>query len=226
MAKLPKYPSKARQWTAHDIKHIRPLTDNQAEAFDRYESGMPLLSFHGFPGTGKTFLALYLALRSVFEREEQDKIIICRSVVPVRNIGFLPGDEAEKVSAYQRPYVDALHWLCGRQSTFEEMQKAHKLEFMITSFLRGITIDNAVVIVDEAQNLNFHELDSIITRVGQNTRVILCGDTGQTDLKDQGLSLAMAVMERMEEAGIVRFTEDDIVRSGLVRSWIIAKERK
>jgi predicted ribonuclease YlaK len=224
MARTPKYPSQARQWSKHDIKTIQPLTQNQKIFFDLYDSGKELIALHGYPGTGKTFLALYHALKSVFVTEDQDKIIICRSAVAVRDIGFLPGTEEEKIAVYQQPYIEALHWFCGRASTFDEMVKAHKVAFITTSFLRGLTIDNAVIIVDEAQNLTMHELDSIITRAGQNTRIVLCGDTGQTDLRNQGLSQAMSVIERMEESGIVTFGADDIVRSGLVKSWIIAKE--
>jgi phosphate starvation-inducible PhoH-like protein len=224
MARSPKYPSQSRQWTRHDIKQIQPLTANQRIFFDLYDQGKELIALHGYPGTGKTFLALYHALKSVFVTEEQDKIIIVRSAVAVRDIGFLPGTEEEKIAVYQQPYVEALHWFCNRASTFEDMVKAHKVEFITTSFLRGLTIDNAVIVVDEAQNLTMHELDSIITRAGQNTRIVLCGDTGQTDLRNQGYGMTMSVMERMEESGIVVFSAEDIVRSGLVKSWIIAKE--
>jgi phosphate starvation-inducible protein PhoH len=184
---------------------------------------------HGSAGTGKTFLAMYLAFSSVIDRRDQNRIIIVRSAVPTREIGFLPGTLEEKSALYELPYVDICHELIGRASTYENMKDAGVIEFMTTSFIRGLTWDNAVVVVDEAQNMTFHEIDSIMTRLGHNTRIIVNGDIKQTDLEGKkngvcGMGQFMNIIKNMKEFTTVQYTVHDIVRSDLVKSWIKASE--
>ncbi len=187
------------------------------------------LCAHGSAGTGKTFLAFYLALQEVLNKQQQ-KIIIVRSAVPTREVGFLPGNLEEKMQQYEEPYRDILWELMGRHSTYEDMKAAGLIEFHSTSFLRGLTWDNAIVIVDESENLTFHEIDNVMTRLGENTRIILTGDTKQTDLDgskkmgEEGLSKAKRIFESMKTFGMIEFTVDDIVRSKTVKSWIKACE--
>lgn len=219
---------KRKTWSGHDLKSIKPLTPTQEDMFHAWFNGMNICT-HGSPGSGKTFLALYLAFSSVIDRRDQNRIIIVRSAVPTREIGFLPGTLEEKSALYELPYVDICHELIGRASTYENMKDAGVIEFMTTSFVRGLTWDNAVIIVDEAQNMTFHELDSIMTRIGNNTRIIVNGDIKQTDLDGKkngicGMGQFMNVIRNMKEFAMVQFTAHDIVRSDLVKSWIIASE--
>lgn len=220
---------KRKTWTGHDLKVIKPLTSNQEEMFRQWCEGSNLCA-HGSAGTGKTFLALYLALSAVIDRREQNRIVIVRSAVATRDIGFLPGSLEEKVAMYELPYHDILWELVGRPSTYQDMKDAGVIEFMTTSFIRGLTWDNAVVIVDEGQNMTFHEIDSIMTRLGNNTRIIVTGDVRQTDLENKkgtsgcGMVSFLSVIKNMKEFDTVQFTSHDIVRSDLVKSWIIALE--
>lgn len=218
-----------KHWTGHDIKTIKPLTSTQEEMFHAWFNGFNLCA-HGSAGTGKTFLALYLALQAVLERHEQNRIIIVRSAVATRDIGFLPGTLEEKTALYELPYHDIMWELVGKASTYQDMKDVGVIEFMTTSFVRGLTWDNAVVVVDEGQNMTFHEIDSIMTRLGQNSRIIVTGDVRQTDLegKKNGSSCGMGhflnVVKNMKEFSSVQFTVNDIVRSDLVKSWIMASE--
>ena len=179
-------------------------------------------------GTGKTFLALYLAINEVLEKRQQ-KVIIVRSAVPTRDIGFLPGTLEEKVSLYEKPYRDIMWELVGRPSTYQDMKDAGVIEFETTSFIRGLTWDNAIVIIDEGENMTYHETDSIMTRLGENTRFIFTGDVKQTDLDGKrngacGIETALKVYDNMKEVELVQFNKFDIVRGDLVKSWIIAAE--
>ena len=153
-------------------------------------------------------------------------MIIVRSVVPTREIGFLPGDLNDKVSVYETPYKDICAELIGRSSTYDDMKEAGIVQFMPTSFIRGLTWDNAIVVVDECQNMTFHEINSIVTRLGQNSRIIFTGDTNQTDLRpvDCGMTKMLSVVDNIETFAKVKFTTDDIVRSNIVKSWIVAAE--
>lgn len=183
---------------------------------------------HGSAGTGKTFVALYLALIEVLEKKQQ-KIIIVRSVVPTRDIGFLPGTLEEKLAVYEQPYQDILYELCGKASTYNDMKDAGIIEFVSTSFIRGLTWDNAVVLVDECENLTFHEIDSVMTRMGNNSRMLITGDVTQTDLdnkrnQSEGMSDALRVFKHMDGIEEVQFNRHDIVRGEFVKNWIIASE--
>ena len=212
---------------------VKPLTDNQKTAFAQYNEGKNLL-LHGAAGTGKTFITMYLALQEVLdESTPYDKIYIVRSLVPTREIGFLPGDHEDKSSLYQIPYKNMVKYMFKMpdDNSFEllytNLKAQGTISFWSTSFIRGTTFDNAILLIDEAQNLNFHELDSIITRVGENSKIMFCGDVVQTDLVKQheknGIIDFMKILEDMKEFSSIEFTVDDIVRSGLVKSYLVSK---
>lgn len=218
---------KRKHWSKHDIKSIKPLTPTQEEMFHAWFNDKHICA-HGSAGTGKTFLALYLAINDVLQKY-QNKIIIVRSAVPTRDIGFLPGTLEDKTALYELPYQDIMWELIGRNSTYQDMKDAGIIEFMTTSFIRGLTWDNAIVVVDEGENMTFHEIDSIMTRIGENTRVIFTGDITQTDLDGKkngcsGMKDAIEVFKNMEEFALVQFNKYDIIRSDFVKSWIIAAE--
>jgi predicted ribonuclease YlaK len=212
---------------------IEPLTDNQKKLFDSYKSGKHLVAY-GCAGTGKTFITLYNALCDVLdERTPYEKVYIVRSLVATREIGFLPGSHDDKADIYQIPYKNMVKYMfqMPSDSDFEmlygNLKAQETVKFWSTSFLRGTTLDNAIVIVDEFQNLNFHELDSIITRVGENTKICFCGDATQTDLlktnERNGIIDFMKILRSMPSIDVIEFGVDDIVRSGFVKEYIIAK---
>lgn len=212
-----------------ELKQIQPLTRNQQLAFDSYNSGKNLL-LHGIAGTGKSFISLYLALDQIMRGDSQYKrIVIVRSVVPTRDMGFLPGNNREKAKVYEAPYYAICTELFGRGDSYELLKSKNLVEFISTSFIRGITLNDSIIIVDEIANMTGHELDSVITRVGRNCRIIFCGDFRQSDFtKEQeknGLMDFMRIIERMRAFQFVDFQKEDIVRSGLVKSYIIEKDR-
>ena len=199
----------------HDIE---PLTRNQVLAFESERN----LLLHGVAGTGKTFISCYLAFDDM-TKGVYKQLIIIRSAVPTRDIGFLPGSEKEKASVYEEPYKDIAVELFQRGDSYEILKTKGLLHFMTTSYLRGITLKDAVIIVDECQNMSFHELDSIVTRVGTNCRVIFCGDFRQADLAKNGLQDFIRVLKAMDQFDLIDFEIKDIVRSDFVREYITAK---
>ena len=204
-----------------------PITNNQEITYNSYKKGKHLL-LHGIAGTGKTFLSLYLALEEVLDPSTvYDDVFIVRSVVSTRDIGFLPGDEQEKVSIYEAHYRSICRELFGLKDAYDSLKQQKNVIFMSTSFIRGITINNAVIIVDECQNLNFHELDSIITRVGKNSKIIFCGDYTQTDLTREsdrsGLLNFMKILKGLNDFVTVEFKIPDIVRSDFLKEYIVEK---
>ena len=212
---------------------IEPLTDNQKSFFDSYADDKQIVAY-GCAGTGKTFIALYNALKDVLnEITPYEQIYIVRSLVATREIGFLPGDHDDKAALYQIPYKNMVKYMfqLPTETDFEmlygNLKQQETIKFWSTSFLRGTTLDNSIIIVDEFQNMNFHELDSIITRVGENSRIIFCGDGRQSDLvKDKernGISDFMDVLRKMPSFDIIEFDINDIVRSGLVKEYLVAK---
>jgi phosphate starvation-inducible PhoH-like protein len=212
---------------------ITPVTDNQSKLFEAYTSDKHLFVY-GCAGTGKTFCALYLALKDVMsEITPYQKIVIVRSLVATREIGFLPGDHDDKSALYQIPYKNMVKYMFEMpdDTSFEmlygNLKSQETITFWSTSFIRGTTLDNSIIIVDECQNLNFHELDSIITRVGDNSRIMFCGDATQSDLtktnERNGIMDFMKIIQRMPEFETIEFGVDDIVRSGLVKSYIVNK---
>ena len=201
-------------------KKIKPLTDNQAKVFESDKH----LVLSGSAGSGKTFLCMNLALDDLLAGI-YEKIVIVRSIVPTRDIGFLPGNVTEKCAQYEAPYKQIAIELFGRGDAYEILKQKAIVEFIPTSFIRGITLDNTVIIVDEAQNMTLHELDSIATRVGQNCRFMLCGNYKQTDLPKNGFNDFLRILRATREFDMIEFESKDIVRSGFVRTYIETKER-
>ena len=215
------------------MTEVKPLTDNQKVAFAQYGEGKNLL-LHGAAGTGKTFITLYLALKEVLdENTPYDKIYIVRSLVPTREIGFLPGDHEDKSALYQIPYKNMVRYMFSMpddnsfEMLYDNLRAQETISFWSTSFIRGVTLDNAIVLVDEFSNLNFHELDSMITRVGEDSKIMFCGDITQSDLTREndksGISDFIRILEEMKEFSCIEFDINDIVRSGLVKSYLISK---
>ena len=233
-AKTRKKTQKRRPINSDRMVPVEPLTENQMKLFDAWDEGKHLF-IYGCAGTGKTFCALYKALFDCLkETPSYSNVYIVRSLVATREIGFLPGDHEDKSSLYQIPYKNMVKYMfeMANDDEFELLYGALKqqetIKFWSTSFLRGVTLDNAVIIIDEMQNLNFHELDSIITRVGENSRIIFCGDAMQTDLtktnEKNGIHDFMRILEVMEDDfELIEMGVDDICRSGLVRNYLIAK---
>jgi len=212
---------------------IEPITDNQKKLFDSYAEGKNLVAY-GTAGTGKTFISLYNALSDVLdETTPYERIYLVRSLVSTREIGFLPGDHEDKADIYQIPYKNMVKYMfqmptdADFEMLYGNLKAQETIKFWSTSFIRGTTLDNAIVIVDEFQNLNFHELDSIITRVGENSRIIFSGDASQSDLVKtndrNGIHDFLNILRKMPSFDIIEFGIDDIVRSGLVKEYIIAK---
>jgi predicted ribonuclease YlaK len=212
---------------------VEPLTDNQRIMFEEYGKGQNIFAY-GAAGTGKTFVALYLALRDVLDEDSPyDKVYIVRSLVATREIGFLPGTHEDKASLYQIPYKNMVKYMfempddASFEMLYENLKAQETVSFWSTSFLRGTTLDNSIVIIDECQNLNFHELDSIMTRCGQDTKIMFCGDARQSDLQKAqertGILDFQKILENMKEFSMVEYGIEDIVRSGLVKSYLISK---
>ena len=215
------------------LLNIEPLTDNQRIMFEEYGRGQNIFAY-GVAGTGKTFLALFLALRDVLdEHTTYEKVYVVRSLVATREIGFLPGTNEDKASLYQIPYKNMVKYIFHMLDNpafdmlYENLKAQETISFWSTSFLRGTTLDKAIVIVDECQNLNFHELDSIITRVGEDTKILFCGDASQSDLQRtherSGIIDFQRILQQMKEFSEIEYGVEDIVRSGLIKSYLIAK---
>ena len=218
--------------TKFGMKRVNPLTENQHRTFDSYEQGKNLLLV-GSAGTGKTYVALYLALKDVLAKNKYNQVIIVRSTVQSREQGHMPGDEKQKAAHFEAPYVDMVNDLFERGDAYQIMKQKNMIRFMSTSFIRGLTFDNALIIVDECQNMNYGELKTISTRIGHDSRIILCGDTKQNDLlysKNRadmsGLAQFKRVVDRMggDCFDTIEFSVEDIVRSGFVKQFIIAEE--
>jgi len=216
-----------------DLCTIDALTANQELFLSNYKH-RDVHMLHGVAGTGKTFVALYLALRDVLsEVTPYEKVYLVRSLVATREIGFLPGDHEDKSSLYQIPYKNMVKYMfempddAAFEMLYNNLKAQGTISFWSTSFIRGTTFDNAILIIDEFQNLNFHELDSIITRIGENSKIMFCGDATQSDLTKQnernGIADFMRILTNMPSFDTIEFGAEDICRSGLVKEYIVAK---
>ena len=212
---------------------IKPLTPSQEKVFDAWQNNKHLFLF-GAAGTGKSFITMYLALKDILdEQTPYKKLYIVRSLVPTREIGFLPGDHEDKANLYQIPYKNMVRYMfempddASFEMLYGNLKAQDTISFWSTSFIRGTTIDNSIVLVDESENLNFHELDSIITRVGEDSKIFFCGDASQTDLQKtnekNGIVDFMKIIRSMPSFDVIEFGIDDIVRSGIVKEYLIAK---
>jgi phosphate starvation-inducible protein PhoH and related proteins len=214
--------------TFDDLITYHPQTGNQQLAYDYWDENDNLV-LAGSAGTGKTFCALYLAMESMLDTDNQiQKVIIVRSVVPTRDMGYLPGTVEEKKEVFETPYKAICNELFDDKASYNKLINSGQVEFTTTSFIRGLTIDNAIIIVDEMQNLNFHELDSVITRVGENCRIIFSGDYLQSDFKDnaerEGIQRFLRIIEQLKNFSVITFSWEDIVRSDFLRDYIMTKE--
>ena len=226
---------KQKEITFNQLTNIKPVTDSQKVVFDSWKQGQNQF-LYGCAGTGKTFISLYLALSEVLKNETPyDKVIMVRSLIPTREIGFLPGDEEDKSALYQVPYSNMMQFMFEQPNEqafsmlYDRIKQQGSFYFLSTSFLRGLTFDNSIIIVDECQNLNFHELDTIVTRVGQDSKIMFCGDFSQSDLSKLNernrLMDFLQILHEMEEFNCTEFNIGDIVRSGFVRNYLIQKTK-
>ena len=216
------------------LRDIEPLTPNQQLLFNSYDTGKNIVAY-GCAGTGKTFITLYNAIKDVLdEKTPYEKVYVVRSLVATREIGFLPGDHEDKSWLYQLPYKAMVRYMfemrtdADFQMLYANLKAQDTIDFWSTSFIRGTTFDNAIIIVDEFQNLNYHELDSIMTRVGQDSKIMFCGDATQTDLikenERNGIVDFMRILRLMANSvDIIEFGVEDIVRSGICKEYILAK---
>ena len=211
-----------------DLRTVEPITGAQKYAWQSWREG-DNLAMIGTAGTGKTFLAMYLALEEIMDKSSPfDTLRIIRSAVPTREVGFLPGTIEEKLNAFTGPYRAAAADLFEDDRAYDKLVHNKYIQFESTSYIRGVTFDNSIVLVDEMQNLNFHELDSVMTRIGHCSKIIFCGDYKQSDFKQQseknGINTFLEILEQLKHFSVVEFSWEDIVRSGLVRDYIMTKE--
>ena len=226
---------KNKEISSSNLLKIKPITESQKTVFETWKKGQNQFLF-GCAGTGKTFVSLYLAMQDVLNLQTKyEKVVLVRSLIPTREIGFLPGDEEDKAALYQVPYQNMVQFMFEQPNEqafkmlYDRLKSQGSLYFLSTSFLRGLTFDNTIIIVDECQNLNFHELDTITTRVGQDSKIVFCGDFFQTDLvktgDKNGLHDFLRILEEMKDFNCTEFNIGDIVRSGFVRDYLIQKTK-
>lgn len=219
---------KRKNFTVHDLVSIKPITETQRQLFESWFAGSNIVA-SGSAGTGKTFISMFLALADILVKGRQSEIIIVRSAVSTRAIGFLPGSHEEKMEVYEAPYKDICADLLGKHDAYDTLKVNKQLRFMSTSFIRGLTWDNSIVIIDEIQNMSLEEIHTVMTRIGKNSRVIVCGDIGQNDLvnmrnEKSGISDFLRIAEQMRGFDTINFRREDVVRSGFVKDWLFAKE--
>ena len=225
------YETPKKKFTEHDLKNIQPKTYTQEKVFETYQQGGNSMVLTGSAGTGKTFLAMYLGLNEILSGKSNfKKLVVIRSTTPVREVGHLPGTVEEKIEIYEAPYKQLCDDIFNRPGQYQKLKESGIVEFVSTSFLRGITLKDCIVIVEEAQNMNYEELSTAITRAGNSCKYFICGDTKQDDLHYRkndvsGLPDFLEILKMMPSFRQVVFGIEDIVRSGLVKEFLIAEER-
>lgn len=226
----PEYNRSPKTFSQHDMKAIKPLTRNQELVFDLYADGYNLI-LNGFAGCGKTMVAIYLALNEILDPESPyEKLMIVRSCSPTKNTGFLKGSLEEKEAVYEIPYSPIFDKIFKKKNQYKFMKEAGIVEFESTSYMRGVTLDNTIVVFDEVSSATYHEISTIITRLGNNSKVVLCGDSLQNDLiyernLQSGYEKFIKISNMMPDFRSVNFTVDDCVRSDFVKSFLIAEQR-
>lgn len=218
-----------KSFSVQDMHHIEPLTDNQERAFELFDTHPDCGIFlEGYPGTGKTFIAVYNALKLVLNKDTPfKKLVIIRSTVPSRDMGFLPGEEKEKFAPYERPYEALFDNIFKYKKSYENMKEAGLVQFESTAFLRGNTYDDAIVLLDECQNTSFAEACTVASRIGTNSKFVVCGDTNQSDFakateRSDNYNF-FRLIKAMPSVETIKFDIDDIVRSGFVRELIMTQ---
>jgi predicted ribonuclease YlaK len=216
------------------MRVVEPLTDNQKKLFEYYDQGKNIFA-HGVPGSGKTFILLYKALEQVLdESTPYEKIYIVRSLVQTREIGFLPGNEEDKKSLFEIPYKNMVKYMFNMpddpsfEMLYSNLKSQGTISFWCTSFIRGVTLNNSIIIVDEAQNCSAHECFSVISRCGLDTKIMFAGDIEQSDLvkasEKTGIIDFLRIIDVMPSFEKIEFEVEDIVRSPLVKEFVLAKK--
>jgi phosphate starvation-inducible PhoH-like protein len=204
----------------YGFKDVKPLNYIQEQYLDAIKQNDVVFGV-GSAGTGKTYIAASYAAGELFHRRV-NKIILTRPNIETgRGLGFLPGELDEKYAPYLEPFDNVFQRSLGK-GFYEYALKNKDIEPRPIGFMRGATFDNAIVLVDEAQNLTKTELKMLLSRVGKNCKVILSGDPDQRDISNSGLEDAIKRLEQIEGVEVVRFLEQDIVRSRMCKQIIIA----
>ena len=219
-----------KKFTLHDLNDIAPLTYSQERVFDLWRDDYSMV-LSGSAGTGKSLVALFLALQEVLSgKSKYKKVIIVRSAVQTREIGHLKGDLSEKTEVYELPYIQLCNDIFCKYNQYKFLKESGIIEFVTTSFVRGLTFKDCIVIADEFQNCNYGEISTVVSRLGNNAKIVLCGDTKQNDLitkrnEESGMAEFVEISKMIPSFRNVHFTVDDIVRSGLVKEFLMAEER-
>ena len=208
-------------------KPVKPKTLGQKKYIETIKKNTITLGV-GPAGTGKTYLAVAMAV-TAFRAKEINRIILTRPAVEAgEKLGFLPGDLQSKVDPYLRPLYDALFDMLGAEN-FQKHQERGDIEVAPLAYMRGRTLDDSFIILDEAQNTTTEQMKMFLTRLGFNSKMVVTGDITQIDLPDgkrSGLKEAIKVLKNIEDIGVVRFNEKDVVRHRLVQDIIKAYEKQ
>lgn len=219
-----------KSFSVKDLISFKPITERQKDFFNAFYSNIPVIIQDGPAGTGKSIVSIYCALSKVLSSDSgYERLIVIRSAVETRSQGFLPGTKEEKEEVFELPYIDIMSRITNYKNSYGMMKSLGYYEFMTTSHLRGTTFDNCIIVVDEAQNADIEELATIFTRIGKNSMIIVCGDTNQNDLfrkrEKSGFEDFKKIINNMsiDTSATITYTFDDIVRSKLVKEFIISR---
>ncbi len=211
----------------NSLKHVLPRNEHQKNYLEAIENNTITIGC-GPAGSGKTYLAVYEAAAHHWAKKNTgiDRLIITRPAVEAggEKLGFLPGQLEDKMDPYMRPIYDSLYDIIGIDVTKQKLERGH-IEIAPIAFMRGRTFSNAFIIVDEAQNATIEQLKMVITRVGENCKLVLNGDITQSDLNKSGLPLLMDILKGVDDIALISFGKEDIVRSAIVVAVVNAFEK-